>query len=242
MMRYSFQHHLGRRDLVAPPGDLSKGAILMKTSLLVVLTCLVLPGLLFTGCSNKKVMEQKDAQITALQGQLDEISGDLEEERDRTKQLQSELDNALSDLRNKERVWMQEKEGMMQITLDGEVTFTSGSTRLTPAGKEILDAIWDVLQNYPERAVLIEGHTDNVQIAERWQHRFRSNWELSSARANAVLHYVTDKYGLDPQRIGAVGYGEYRPITGNETDEGRAMNRRVVITVGPSSRMATAYP
>jgi len=214
----------------------------MRTSLLIALTLLIVPGLLFTGCSNKKAIEQKDAQITALQDELDQLEGELQDERARTQQLQNDLDGALSDLRTKEQVWMQEKEGLTQITLEGEVIFSTGSTRLTSQGQEILDRIWEVLQNYPERTVMIEGHTDNVQISPRFQERYRSNWELSSARANSVLHYVTKKYGLDPQRIGAAGYGEYRPIASNDTDDGRAMNRRVVITVGPSSTRTTTYP
>jgi chemotaxis protein MotB len=210
--------------------------------LLIVLALLVVPVLLLTGCSDKEALQQKDATIASLQDEVDRLQTDLDDERSQTQQLQADLDRALSDIRTKEHVWMQEKEGLTQITLDGEVTFTSGSTRLTSQGKEILDRIWNVLENYPERTVFIEGHTDNVPISPQWQHRFRSNWELSSARANAVLHYVRDKYGLDPQRIGAVGYGEHRPIASNDAADGRSMNRRVVITVGSSSGTTNAYP
>jgi chemotaxis protein MotB len=213
----------------------------MKKGLTIVLTLLIVPGLLFTGCSNKKLIEQKDAQISALQDELDGLEGQLSDEKSRPAKLQSELDNSLADMRTKEQVWVQEKEGLTQITLDGEVTFASGSTRLTAEGKDILTRIWDVLQNYPSRDILIEGHTDNVQISPQFQHRYRSNWELSSARATAVLHYVLDKYGTNAGRVCATGYGEYRSIANNDTDEGRKMNRRVVITVGPSSS-STAYP
>jgi chemotaxis protein MotB len=227
---------------VTARGNSSKGAVPMKTRLPIVLVLLVIPGLVLTGCSNKKLIEEKEATIAALQDEIDTLEGQLEDERSQTLQLQADLEKALSDLRTKEQVWMQEKEGLTQITLDGEVTFASGSTRLTSRGKEILTKIWEVLENYPERTVLIEGHTDDVPIAPKWQHRFRSNWELSSARANAVLHYVKDKYGLDPQRIGAVGYGEYRPIASNDTEEGRSVNRRVVITIGPNATMTKTYP
>jgi chemotaxis protein MotB len=213
-----------------------------KRFLPVLLVLLVAPAVVLTGCSNKKLIEEKDQQIAALQSELDELNTQLDDEKARTAKLQSDLDNALSDARSKEQVWMQEKEGLTQITLDGEVTFASGSTRITSDGKQILDKIWEVLQNYPERTVMIEGHTDNVPIAEQFQTRFRSNWELSSARAHSVLHYVKGKYNLDPQRIGAVGYGEFRPIASNDTEQGRSMNRRVVITVGPSAKMSNAYP
>jgi len=214
----------------------------MKTGLKIALAVLIVPGLLLMGCSNKKLVEQKDAQISALQDELGSLEGQLSDEKARTANLQSELDNALSDLRTKEQVWLQEKDGMTQITLDGEVVFSSGSTNLTTEGKDIVTRIWDVLQNYPNRDILIEGHTDNVQISPQFQHTYRSNWELSSARANSVVHYVLDKFGADTNRVCAVGYGEYRPIANNDTDEGRRMNRRVVITVGPSSSSTSAYP
>jgi chemotaxis protein MotB len=214
----------------------------MKLKVMIVLSLVAVFAMLATGCSNKKLIEQKDAQIAELQNALDEAEGSLETERARTAQLQSDLDNALSDLKNKERVWMEEKNGLTQITIDGEVTFSSGSTRLTAEGKDILDRVFGVVEQYPDRAIMIEGHTDNVPIAPKFQDRFRSNWELSSARAHTVLHYVQKKYNIDSDRIGAAGYGEYRPIATNDTADGQAMNRRVVITVGPMPQNSKAYP
>jgi chemotaxis protein MotB len=214
----------------------------MKLKVMILLSLVAVFAMLATGCSNKKLIEQKDTQIAELQSALDEAQGDLESERARTAQLQSDLDNALSDLKSRERVWMEEKNGLTQITIDGEVTFGSGSTRLTAEGQEILDRVFEVVEQYADRAIMIEGHTDNVPIAPKFQDRFRSNWELSSARAHTVLHYVQKKYNIDSNRIGAAGYGEYRPIATNDTRDGQAMNRRVVITVGPMPQNTRAYP
>jgi chemotaxis protein MotB len=113
------------------------------------------------------------------------------------------------------------------------VTFRTASDELTREGKDIIDQIWGVIERYPDREILIEGHTDSRPIAPSWRDHFRTNWELSSARAHSVLHYVRGKYNVDPARIGAVGYGEHRPIASNDTADGRKINRRVVITVGP---------
>jgi chemotaxis protein MotB len=220
----------------------TKGAALMKSKVVVVLSLVVLFAMMATGCSNKELIQQKDTQIAELQSELDQLQGDLEAERARTGQLQSDLDNALSDMRSKEQVWMEEKNGLTQVTIDGEVTFSSGSTRLTTEGKEILNRIFDVVEQYPDRSIMIEGHTDNVPIAERFQSRYRSNWELSSARAHTVLHYVQKKYNIDSNRIGAVGYGEFRPIATNDTKDGQAMNRRVVITIAPMPKASKMYP
>lgn len=214
----------------------------MRTRLLMALLLVIAVGLMVTGCSNKKLIEQKDAQIVALQDEIDKLEGQVKAETDRNEQLRADLEKALSDMRKKEQVWINEKENLTQVTLDGEVTFASGSTRITSEGKEILNRIFEVVEQYPDRAVMIEGHTDDVAIAERWQYRFRSNWELSSARANSVRRYVLSSFNIGPQRIGAVGYGEYRPIATNETEEGRAANRRVVITIAPMPAKASAYP
>ena len=206
------------------------------------IVCVLLLGALVSGCSNAKLIDQKDAQIAEMQNQIAALEGEVQEERERSAALNADLEAALNDLRDKEQLWIEEREGLTHITLDGEVTFASGSSRLTSSGKEILDKIWEVLANYPEKAILIEGHTDNVPIAPQFQHIFRSNWELSSARAHRVLHYVRDKFGIDPHRIGAVGYGEYRPITDNATPDGRALNRRVVITVGGKLKQTQMVP
>jgi chemotaxis protein MotB len=79
----------------------------------------------------------------------------------------------------------------------------------------------------------VEGHTDNVGIALEFQNAFRSNWELSTARATSVVHYLRNKHKISPDRMAAVGYGEHRPISDNSTPEGRSKNRRVVIEIGP---------
>jgi len=78
----------------------------------------------------------------------------------------------------------------------------------------------------------IEGHTDNVPITySGW----KSNWELSTARATSVLHYLIDDGRLRPESLSAIGYGEYRPVTSNETEEGRQLNRRVEVVILPKT-------
>jgi len=72
-----------------------------------------------------------------------------------------------------------------------------------------------------------------VPIRPEARNRFASNWELSTARALAAVHFLTEKAGVHPRRVGAVGYGEYRPLADNATAEGRARNRRIAITILP---------
>ena len=183
------------------------------------------------GCNKGLIKEQK-AEIADLQSKNSELTGQLEEQTKMT----DELNTQLADLQSQQKVLIEEKDGLTQITLDGSATFGSASSSLTHDGKEAIDRIWSVLENYPDRRILIEGHADNRRIGSNMKQTYPSNWELSSARAHAVLHYVENKYGPEPDRLAAVGYGEYAPIAANDTREGRSQNRRVVITVG--SRMA----
>jgi chemotaxis protein MotB len=183
------------------------------------------------GCNKGLIKEQK-AQIADLETKNHALEGELEEQ----KKMTDDLNTQLADLQTQEKVLIEEKDGLTQITLDGAASFHSADATLTHDGRETVDRIWSVLQNYPDRRILIEGHADNRPIGANARQFYPSNWELSSARAHSVLHYVENKYGTEPDRLAAVGYGEFNPVADNETREGRAQNRRVVITVG--SRMA----
>ncbi|MDR3580042.1 MAG: flagellar motor protein MotB [Oryzomonas sp.] len=103
--------------------------------------------------------------------------------------------------------------------------FDSGSATVKKQSLAILAAIAESLSNYAN-GYRVEGHTDNVPIHSE---QFRSNWELSSTRANNIMHLLTESYGLSPENVSTVGYGEYRPMDSNDTLEGRAKNRRVDI-------------
>ena len=107
------------------------------------------------------------------------------------------------------------------------VLFDPGRADLKAESLELLHTINTVLQQLPNK-ILVEGHTDNVPIN---QPMFPSNWELSVIRATRVVRYLIEHKGLAPERFVASGYGEYNPITTNDTPEGRAHNRRVNIVI-----------
>jgi len=114
------------------------------------------------------------------------------------------------------------------IMLRDPVGFASGSADLKDQGKEILKDISDVVKNNSDLKVRVEGHTDDVPINSN---RYRSNWELSSARSLSVVQLFSEQTGIQPQNMSAVGYGEYRPIAPNTSPENRAKNRRIQIFV-----------
>jgi chemotaxis protein MotB len=109
--------------------------------------------------------------------------------------------------------------------------FDSGSDMIKPAGLALLDTIATSLVSVGNQ-LRVEGHTDNIPIRNS---KFPSNWELSTARATAIVAYVIGKFGFEPTRFSAAGYAEFRPVASNDTAEGRARNRRVdIVVLNPS--------
>jgi chemotaxis protein MotB len=129
-----------------------------------------------------------------------------------------------------------EARGLVVTIVADKVMFDPGQAAVRPEGAAILRHVTTALQNVPN-AVAVEGHTDDVPINNS---RFRSNWELSTARATEVLRYLVDDLGLPARRVSASGYGEQRPIDSNASPAGRAVNRRVeLVVLSQSSTGAT---
>jgi chemotaxis protein MotB len=169
--------------------------------------------------------QQDKAQIGALQTQVANLEKEKEAVGQKAKGLEDEM---RSDLESKD-VTISTLQGKLTVNILDRVMFDSGEAVLRPDGEAVLRKIAAVLAGHPEIKIHVIGHTDNVPIRSR----FASNWELSTARALAAVHFLTEKAGVDPRRVGAVGYGEFRPIADNLTPEGRARNRRIAITILP---------
>jgi len=118
----------------------------------------------------------------------------------------------------------------MIIALPNDILFDSGSTEVKKDGKAALAKVAQVLSTVPDRSFLVAGHTDNVPIHSEL---FPSNWELSTRRAVAVVHYLIAQ-NMNPKVLGAAGYGEWDPIAPNDTDAHRAQNRRIEIVLQPN--------
>lgn len=115
------------------------------------------------------------------------------------------------------------------VTFSDAVLFASGSAEIKQDVLGVLEKLSKILNETPGR-IMIEGHTDNVPISGG---KYASNWELSTARAASILHFLITK-GVDPNRFSIAGYAEYRPLASNETEDGRAKNRRVELIIGAS--------
>jgi len=157
----------------------------------------------------------------------------------------SELERAKAELEDRLRNEIDDKEVKVEmlgkglvITFVSEVLFDSGKDKLRSEAPAKLDKIGGVLTTtVKDLNIGIEGHTDNVPIKySGW----KSNWELSSARALSVLHYLLESQGITPGRLSATGYGEHHPVDTNDTKEGRQKNRRVEIVILPKTMKAAA--
>jgi flagellar motor protein MotB len=125
-----------------------------------------------------------------------------------------------------------DKDGM-KITLEekGEnVFFESGSADLSPRMKEIMGKIMPALRTLVKENhdIVVEGHTDDIPIRSP---KYPSNWELSTARATSVVQYMIQGLSFPPERLGAIGYGQFQPLVPNTNDENRSKNRRVVFFI-----------
>jgi chemotaxis protein MotB len=137
--------------------------------------------------------------------------------------LDAELAEAIAD----RKVEVTEDRRGLVVSLPEEAAFPVASDDVSPAALELIGRVAAIARQLPNE-IRIEGHTDDVPIRTA---RFRSNWELSTARASAVVAYLIEGVGFEPARLSAAGYGEFHPRVANDSPANRALNRRIDIVV-----------
>ena len=164
---------------------------------------------------------------------------ELKDELARLREAKSMLESRLRREIDSDQVQLSMEDRGLVITFVAEVLFDSGKAKLSPEGENMLSKVAGVIkEEVSDNDVGVEGHTDNEPIKySGW----KSNWELSTARATSVLHYLVDNCGLEPDKLSATGYGEYRPVASNDTPEGMQQNRRVEIIIKPLPEAKVSY-
>jgi chemotaxis protein MotB len=214
-----------------------------------VLTVLLLVGLLgYASWGKKHEVEQVRTELAAARAAAARLEDQLGEAQEKLKQNQSHIeelekekeavlqahksleDEMRSTLESKD-VTISKLQGKLTVNIVDRIMFDSGEAELKPGGAAVLRKVAGILAQHTNLQIHVVGHTDNVPIRPTARSRFPSNWELSTTRATAAVRYLTESAGVDPRRLGAVGYGEFRPIADNATAEGRARNRRIAITI-----------
>ena len=186
--------------------------------------------------------KQQTTELMDLKEQFQDVweqKGNIEI---KVEELQSTYDALINKLhkniKNQEAV-IREFEKKLSITFIDRVLFGFGKASITLEGEKILKSVGDILKNLEDRKIRVIGHTDNIPIGSKYQSKFPTNWELSSARAAAVIRFFQNESGLDPENIECVGRSFYQPVTSNKTSVGRAKNRRVEIIIVPIKKKVT---
>jgi chemotaxis protein MotB len=214
-----------------------------------VLTIALLLGLLgYASWEKKREVEQArtelataqaaaakaEAEVSQLKEQLAAAkskTADLQKENESVLQTHQSLEDEMRAALESKDVTISQLQGKLTVNILDRILFDSGEADLKPDGGAVLRKVAAVLAQHPNLKIHVIGHTDNVPIRSAARGRFPTNWELSTARANAAVRFLCEKAGVDPRRLGAVGYGEFRPVADNSTTEGRAKNRRIAITI-----------
>jgi chemotaxis protein MotB len=137
-----------------------------------------------------------------------------------------EVERAMAGLIRDQMIVVRRHGVWVEVEIRTDILFPSGVATLSPEAQNVLKQLSETLKPFPNN-IRVEGHTDNRPIKSA---AFPSNWELSAARAASVVHLFT-KSGMDPSRLAVIGLGEYRPAQSNDTEQGRNINRRVLLVI-----------
>jgi chemotaxis protein MotB len=182
-----------------------------------------------------------ESQITQLKGAVsaaqsqamtDEQKAQLAEAQDRAKTL-DDLQTKFKKMIDAGHLKVTTRHGRVVLQLHNDVLFDTGEAEVKPAGKTALAEIAATLRGVGAKRFQVAGHTDNQPITTEKKKLFPTNWELSTARAIAVVKLLTSE-GVDPSTLSAAGYGPYDPVAPNGTPDGQAKNRRIEITLVPN--------
>ena len=180
-----------------------------------------------------KEREQLREEQARLATMLDQERAAKEEEIARLTRTQEALSKSLQDEIAKGNITIQQVRDRLTINMVDRVLFDSGQAQVKPAGVKVLKQVSDILKTVTDKQIRIEGHTDNVPISSKLQGHFKTNWELSTARATTVVRYLIDQGSVNRQHLSAVGYADTQPRASNDSEEGRSSNRRIEIVLYP---------
>ena len=180
----------------------------------------------------QKAFDEKTTRAADLEKEVETLKKAKEEQ---VQKVSSTYENLLEKMKSeisKGQVTISELKGKLTVNMVDSILFDSGKAEVKAGGLEILGKVISILKDVTDKAIRIEGHTDNVQIGGALAKRYPTNWELSAARAINVARYLQDQ-GIDPGQLAAVAYGEWKPVATNDTAEGKAKNRRIEIILVP---------
>ncbi|MCU0663973.1 MAG: OmpA family protein [Myxococcota bacterium] len=206
-------------------------------SVLIILACAA--GCYYLYDRSAKVEEALQAARAELASQGDEERTRLalnekaiaeekaaaQKKADEENRMAAKMKNAIGT----EQGELSSENGRLTLQLVDEVLFRFGEADLTDQGKAVLSKVGTALQEFPDKQVWVQGHTDDTPISKN-NEKFSTNWDLSTARAVTVVRFLQDEVGVEPKRLAAVGFGEFRPVSKKKD----RLNRRIEIVLAPS--------
>lgn len=188
-------------------------------------------------------LESLGQNVSRLETERGNLGGELEQAQKRMEELKKaqaqaearaaqfrKLVTQFKALTDAGKLQVEIRENRMIVRLGDKILFDPGKTDLKPEGKDALTQVTAVLKSLPNRDFQVAGHTDNVPIKSK---RFRSNWDLSTARAVEVTNFMIAA-GMEPKRLSAAGYADQSPVAANDSSDNMAKNRRIEITLVPN--------
>lgn len=184
---------------------------------------------------SEKLKELSEALQFSLTGKqsvkqlesLDDIKVDIEKESNKYEDLAKKLNEIIDKNSLTEVIKIREEDRGIVLQVDESILFDPGKAEIKESSIDILNTISKIIEE-TDNDIVAEGHTDNVPINTA---KYKSNWELSTARAMNIVKYFIENKNINPVRLSVKGYGEYNPIAPNDTPENRSKNRRVDILV-----------
>lgn len=191
-----------------------------------------------------KELEEKKANLLVEQNKLNALKKTLDSKANRINELETAIaakDAAMNSLKNAiskalldyegKGLSVEQREGKIYVSMENKLLFRSGSWVVGPEGKNAVSQLGTVLAENPDISVLIEGHTDNVPYSGNGS--IQNNWDLSVKRATAVVQILKQNQQILASNITAAGRGEFAPIASNESERGKAKNRRIEVILEP---------
>jgi chemotaxis protein MotB len=191
------------------------------------------------GSDNVSIQGESEEQFMTPEEMAKQAEAEAQEQQD-LNNLKKELDTYINENGLTTQLETTQADHYVMITIRDQALFASGSALIKPEAQVLAGAISNILTAYPDYQVTVTGHTDNIPITSK---TYDSNWDLSTARSLNFMKELFKNPNVGQARFSSTGFGEFRPIASNDTNEGRAKNRRVEVSIiSPSLVSAKQLP
>jgi chemotaxis protein MotB len=180
----------------------------------------------------KERMAKTDDELKQLSSKASELEQSVQQKDAALKELtatKEELEGKLKSEIASGDVNIKQYKGELVIDLVDKILFASGEAELNDKGKNVLKQVGETMLKVKDKVLQIGGHTDNQAISPKLKTTYPSNWELSTARALNVVHFLQDDVKIPGERLAVAGFSEFRPMAKNSSPDGRKKNRRIEV-------------